>query len=206
MSNNPIPLEGLDTGDFKVVYQELCASYHAIDDFRTKLLGLLPLASGVGIFVLLNDTFTSGILNPSLPEDKDLAVRTLFPIGLFGFIVTFGLLINEYRCIRQCLCLIELGKAIEVKMNTAGQFYHYPSDSAGVLGKPIAAFIIYSAVPAAWIYLAFVFVLVPQAARVVSIIVFVGGVLLSYVLYRTRLIVNPKEDKSFAKLVDTQYL
>ncbi|MCA1576672.1 MAG: hypothetical protein LC794_04825 [Acidobacteria bacterium] len=26
-------------------YEEVCNSYHAIDDFRTKLLGILPIAS-----------------------------------------------------------------------------------------------------------------------------------------------------------------
>lgn len=35
-------------------YQELCNSYRAIDDFRAKLLGFLPLATGTGIFLLLD--------------------------------------------------------------------------------------------------------------------------------------------------------
>ena len=30
-------------------YTEICKSYHAIDEFRMKLLGLLPLASLVGV-------------------------------------------------------------------------------------------------------------------------------------------------------------
>ena len=45
-----------DTDDYKLnVYQQLCTTYHAIDDIRTKLLGLLPLATGGGIFLLVGD-------------------------------------------------------------------------------------------------------------------------------------------------------
>jgi hypothetical protein len=38
--------------NLKTVYQQLCESYRAIDDFRAKLLGFLPLATGTGIFLL----------------------------------------------------------------------------------------------------------------------------------------------------------
>jgi hypothetical protein len=40
--------------NLKMAYQEVCTTYRAIDDFRAKLLGLLPLVSGTGIFFLLN--------------------------------------------------------------------------------------------------------------------------------------------------------
>ena len=33
------------------VYNELCNSYRAIDDFRTKLLGFLPLVTGGGLIL-----------------------------------------------------------------------------------------------------------------------------------------------------------
>jgi hypothetical protein len=36
-------------------YAEICKSYHAIDAFRMKLLGLLPLASLVGVFLIDRD-------------------------------------------------------------------------------------------------------------------------------------------------------
>ena len=35
------------------VYDRVCESYLAIDDFRMKLLGLLPVATGTGMFLLL---------------------------------------------------------------------------------------------------------------------------------------------------------
>ncbi len=34
--------------NLKAPYQQLCDSYRAINDFRTKLLGFLPLATGGG--------------------------------------------------------------------------------------------------------------------------------------------------------------
>ena len=37
----------------KTTYDQLCYSYRAIDDFRAKLLGFLPLATGTGIFLLI---------------------------------------------------------------------------------------------------------------------------------------------------------
>jgi hypothetical protein len=33
-------------------YNQLCTSYHAIDDFRAKLLGFLPLVTGGGLVLL----------------------------------------------------------------------------------------------------------------------------------------------------------
>jgi len=70
--------------NFRAVYQELCNSYRAIDEFRTKLLGLLPLATGTGIFILIMD------------DDKFRAVEDYLPyIGLFGFFITLGLLFYE---------------------------------------------------------------------------------------------------------------
>jgi len=38
--------------DLKTAYQQVCEGYRAIDDMRTKLLGLLPLATGAGVLVL----------------------------------------------------------------------------------------------------------------------------------------------------------
>jgi len=41
----------MKSGNAKTAYETLCTRYHAIDDFRGKLLGFLPLATG-GIFLL----------------------------------------------------------------------------------------------------------------------------------------------------------
>src|SRR5262245_16336831 len=66
------------------VYEQLCTSYRAIDDFRAKLLGFLPLVSGSGVFLLLNDAFRNA-------DKGDFARQFLRPIGLFGFVITLGL-------------------------------------------------------------------------------------------------------------------
>jgi len=76
--------------ELKVVYQEVCSSFHAIADFRAKLLGFLPLASGAGIFLLLNRSLTDG------------TEQYLLPIGVFGFAVTLGLFFYELRGIQKC--------------------------------------------------------------------------------------------------------
>ena len=82
----------------KMAYQEVCMSYRAIDDFRAKLLGLLPLVSGTGIFFLLNMKTTSVYLGP---------------IGLFGSVVTLGLFLYELSCLQKCQYLIGHGEEIE---------------------------------------------------------------------------------------------
>jgi hypothetical protein len=67
--------------NFKDVYEKICTSYHSIDDFRTKLLGFLPLASGAGVIFITKD---GGLLN------KYVAF-----IGVFGVLITIGLFLYE---------------------------------------------------------------------------------------------------------------
>jgi hypothetical protein len=67
-------IRNLRTEDLKAVYQELCISYRAIDDFRAKLLGFLPVATIAGILVVVTD------------DAKMKAAQPYFrPIGDFGF-------------------------------------------------------------------------------------------------------------------------
>src|SRR5438270_14038293 len=96
-----------DSPDEKLrAYEQLCISYRAIDDFRAKLLGFLPLASAGGAFLLLNDVFVNA-------EKIKFAQQFLKPIGLFGFVVTLGLFSYELYGIRKCHALIEAGKHFE---------------------------------------------------------------------------------------------
>jgi hypothetical protein len=128
----------------KAVYAELCQSYHAIDDFRTKLLSLLPLVTtGTGIFLLVNDPTKS-------------VQKFLLPIGLFGIVITLGLLCYEIHGIKKCGRLIQAGTCIEDQLHVAGQFKRRPRNAAGFINEPFATSIIYPAVLAAWTYLAFV--------------------------------------------------
>jgi hypothetical protein len=70
-------LEQQRATNLRAGYDELCVTYRAIDDFRARLLGFLPVATGGGLLLLSG---TGG----GLPEDLYL------PVGLFGFVVTLG--------------------------------------------------------------------------------------------------------------------
>ena len=128
-------------------YEQLCISYRAIDDFRAKLLGFLPLATGTGIFLLAK--------NPT-PDS-----RAFFgSIGAFGFLTTLGLFAYEIYGIRKCGALIGAGKKIEESLEICrlGQFFSRPQHVGLVaINEPFAAAIIYPAVLAAWAFLALVF-------------------------------------------------
>jgi hypothetical protein len=50
-------------------YEEVCRSYHAIDDFRAKLLAVLPIGGGaVGIGLILGKTPQPEYLLPLAPS------------------------------------------------------------------------------------------------------------------------------------------
>ena len=133
------------------VYEELCNSYRAIDDFRAKLMGFLPLASGTGIFLLVG-------------SDARNITHEMHPIflavGTFGFFVTLGLFFYELYGVKKCHFLIEAGKKLEKELGDAaqegGQFWSRPREVAGVINEPLAAGVIYPAVLAAWTFLALV--------------------------------------------------
>ncbi len=126
----------------KSAYQETCNTYHSIDDFRAKLLGFLPLASGAGIFFLSKDTISNNV------GDNVLAYA-----GLLGFIITLGLLIFELHGIQRCIRIISVGKHLEEKMKILGQFRLMPKSFLYFIDVPLAAGIIYPAVLAAWMFL-----------------------------------------------------
>jgi hypothetical protein len=129
--------------DLRAVYSEVCKSYHAIADFRAKLLALLPIASGAGGLLIL--------------AEKDTVKVYLGPIGLFGVAVTLGLFIYELRGIQRCKDLIEAGKALETEMKIVGQFSsRQKGHLGGWVGAETAGWVVYLTVLAAWCYLAIV--------------------------------------------------
>ncbi len=150
--------------NLRVAYQQLCESYRAIDDFRAKLLGFLPLATG-GIFLL-------GSINT--PKES------LGLIGVFGLVITVGLFCYEIYGIKKCHNLIAIGKKIERKLDINGQFINRPREVAYFINEPFVAGIIYPVVLAAWMFLALNFspplvaALQPYALRV-AIVVFIVG-------------------------------
>jgi hypothetical protein len=123
-------------------YDQLCQSYRAIDDFRAKLLGFLPLVTGGGLVLV-----TAGA--------NEAAQQFLPPVGLFGLVVTLGLFAFELYGIQKCAALIDAGRQLEASLKLpAGQFMLRPRELLGHINEPFAASIIYPAVMAAWVYLA----------------------------------------------------
>jgi hypothetical protein len=166
--------------DLIKVYDQLCLSYRAIDDFRAKLLGFLPLASAGGAFLLLNDVLVN-------PEKSKFAKPFLKPLGLFGFVVTLGLFFYEIYGIRKCLALIEAGKRLECSLGiTDGQFENRPDNVLYLINEPFAAGVIYPVVLAGWMFLTLAFPQPDQApaieaALTAAIWVFMGGFLVTLI-------------------------
>ncbi len=170
MSNTTIEPENIRT-----VYRELCTSYRTIDDFRTKLLSFLPLATG-GLFFF--------ITNPEKVGRVDVSV--LHAIGFFGLAITFGLFCFELYGIRKCTCLIEVGRYLEQELGSIkGQFSERPPGVFGIINEPFAAGIIYPAVMATWTFIAMIKINDSCVFVIDSLccpaIVFVVGVLFTWI-------------------------
>jgi hypothetical protein len=129
--------------DLGAIYQQLCNSYHAIRDFRAKLLGFLPLASGGGIALLLKR-------GPSVH---------LIALGSLGFLVTVGLFLYEFHNMRKCHRLIYQGAELEKTLGD-GQFRAHPLFEVGGCNTKhtwcglhfAAALCVYFSVMASWLY------------------------------------------------------
>lgn len=128
----------------RLSYQQICASYHGITEFRGRLLTLLPLATGTGVFLLL--------------QQKPQNLKYLAPIGLFGVVVTLGLFMYELRGIQRCHGLEDQGKTVEERLHLSldeGQFRGQPPRGLNnMLGPPGAGLVVYIAVMFAWLYVA----------------------------------------------------
>ncbi len=167
---NDDPIEKMKNPNYIETYKELCNSYRAIDDFRARLLALLPFATGVGAVFLVGNIESAN-------------EQYLEPLGIFGFVVTLGLFAYEIFGIHKCHALIKSGKAIEIlqlKMN--GQFRSRPPSVLGLIDEPLAAGIIYPAVLASWLYIALIYTN-PQAAFLAAVFIFIGG-LVSMMVYK----------------------
>lgn len=143
-------------------YDQLCNSYRAIDDFRAKLLGFLPLVTGGGLILLTG-------------RAEDVRKEFFRPVGIFGIVVTTGLLAYEIFAIKKCDALIKGGKALESELGLPNaQFTSRPNNVLHVINEPFAAAFIYPAVLAAWTYLALFFdQSLPR--EIISPIVFIVG-------------------------------
>jgi hypothetical protein len=127
-------------------YQEVCSSHQAITEFRGKLLGLLPVATGAGIFLLLDKPI----------KTQGATFNTfLVAAGIFGAFVTLGLYGYEYRGMKECHLLRERGANLESKLQLSGDCSRFQDNQPGRLGPREAGPIVYFAVIAAWIFVSF---------------------------------------------------
>jgi hypothetical protein len=137
----------------KEAYERVCESYHAIDDFRMKLLGLLPVATGTGVFLLLNSN--TDLLGPGGQGSRQHTLEVFVTAaGLIGLMFTLGLFAYELFGIKRCHYLIEAGTSLEIILNVRGQFRNRPRELMGFINEPFAAALIYPASMAAWVFLA----------------------------------------------------
>jgi len=151
-----------DDMNIRADYDQLCASYRAIDDFRAKLLGFLPLVTGGGLVLLTG-------------KGEKAAQEFFLPIGVFGLVVTLGLFAYELYGIKKCHALINAGKVLESALTEQpGQFRRRPRAVLGHINEPMAAALIYPAVMAAWAYLA-AYHAARQAGPVLAAAVFATG-------------------------------
>jgi hypothetical protein len=128
----------------RIVYQETCKTHAAIADFRAKLLALLPIASGTGIFLLLGKL-------------EGESRKLLLPIGVFGALVTFGLFMYELRGIEDCTVLRRRGKNIEEALDVRlpnSQYGFWPGSKLALVDEIGAAWIVYMTVLITWIFVA----------------------------------------------------
>ncbi len=123
----------------RVIYIQLCTTYHRLKNFRASLLGLLPLGSGVSAFVTLKE----------IPQLASI-------IGCFGLFFTLGLFLYEIHGTLLVKELVKTGKDIEVNLGIQyGQFKNRPNGIGGDLGAFSAAMIVYGSVFFLWCYLIF---------------------------------------------------
>jgi hypothetical protein len=128
----------------RMIYQETCKTHNSIAGFRGTLLGLLPIASGAGILLLL------GRLTGA---NRWL----LLPIGVFGAAVTVGLFMYELRGIEDCTVLRGRLKSIEQELGVSvfsSQFGFWPGGKLNVVDEIGAAWIVYMTVLMTWLFVA----------------------------------------------------
>jgi len=135
--------EKVTDGTLIAEYQEVCNSHRAITDFRGKLLGLLPVASGTGIFLLLDKPI----------KTPDTTFTTfLIAAGIFGAAVTIGLFFYEYGEMRECHRLRLCGEQLECALRLEKDCSRFRTTRPDRIGPPLAGAMVYFAVVAAWMF------------------------------------------------------
>ena len=107
-----------------LAYERACTNHEAISEFRVKLFGLLPLATGTVSLLLLRQQDTK---HPEI-------LQSLGPIGLLGLAVTVGLFAYELRGMQRCHRLEVQAGTLEKQLGLSreeGPFLDNPRDRSG---------------------------------------------------------------------------
>lgn len=149
-TENGSRLKDLSKDDAKYLYDHICTNVRTTDEISLKLLGFVPLVSGVGVTVLIStDTILSNFW-------------LSFIVGVVGAVVTFGIYTWEVKNAETCVWLIELGGDLEFNVFglTQGQFLgrrdpHFLERLNGgwKVRKRRAERIVYAAAMVAWLAL-----------------------------------------------------
>jgi hypothetical protein len=155
VAEGSVSADAVSEDSVRSVYKEVCTSYHAIDEFRMKLLGLLPLASIVGLIAVQKGAF--GAVDVRRNELVAYA-------GFFASVFTLALFVYEIRGIRRSHRLVKRGKELEVKLGVRGQFWLCTADAPSKeqsldargqqFNSTTAACFMYGLVFSAWLFLA----------------------------------------------------
>jgi hypothetical protein len=158
-----------DPAHFRELYGRLCTAYHAIDDFRSKLLSFLPLVSGLSIWGLVGKSNT-------IPDQYWPA------IGFLGAFTVFALAIYETKGIQKCVAIIDAGAAIEKKLwpevgeGAPGLFGRLSQGGPAnkLVPEPFASALIYGVSFGAWVYVAFGFPIHESTGTITDMAMWLG--------------------------------
>jgi hypothetical protein len=123
------------------LYAEAGANYRSIDDLRLRLMALLPLATGTGIFLLLRP---EGAPNASI----------IVPAGVFGVLATLSLFFYELHGFEKCAHFIHRAQQIEESIGVRGAFTARPHNIFGIVSELLPAAVVYPASLAGWLFVA----------------------------------------------------
>lgn len=153
---NPQVSEEATSESLIKAYEEICKSYHSIDEFRTRLLGFLPLSSLVGIF----------LLDPAkMISPEAMPLNELFAFAsLFAALLTLALFGYEIRGMRRTHTLIVEGFHLEQQLGIKHGQFHICSEQkcpdelddnliVKVFNSKLVACFIYSTVFVAWVFI-----------------------------------------------------
>jgi hypothetical protein len=122
------------------LYGEICNSRRALTDVRFKLLGLIPVVSGVVLFSLLSDK-----------QDGPSSFARM-GISIFGLLITIALFIYDRRNSELYFTMFDIGKQIEADLGImTGVFSNHPEPLHKWINHKIAVNLIYGVSIAAWL-------------------------------------------------------